>query len=199
MIPVPDILLIPYGTSEWSPDGIAVEGFTARSLRLRTAFPCVAINRAAREPLRFNNGRYDRAFAPNTQADATDEAGFVRDYLKGLCRPWDNLAAGFVDTYFRVLSEVVDEHRNALAERLAPYAGLYDYRDWLFSAPKPLPRAHLHAPPLDAAPTGGPADFCARRFRLLARRPPRCRAKRRFGADAEEGARADGPAPSRRG
>ena len=159
VIPVPDILLIPYGTSEWSPDGIAVEGFTARSLRLRTAFPCAAINRAAREPLRFNNSRYDRAFAPNTQADATDEAGFVRDYLKGLCRPWDNLAAGFIDTYFRVLSEVVDEHRNALAERLAPYAGLYDYRDWLFSAPKPLPRAHLHAPPLDAAPAGGPADF----------------------------------------
>lgn len=159
MIPVPDILLIPYGTAEWSPDGMAVEGFTARSLRLRTAFPCAAINRAARQPLRFNNSRYDRAFAPNAQAGATGEAGLVRDYLKGLCRPWDNLAAGFIDTYFRVLSEVIDEHRDALAERLAPYAGLYDYRDWLFSAPKPLPRAHLHAPPLDAAAAGGPADF----------------------------------------
>jgi hypothetical protein len=157
VIPVPNILLIPYGTAEWSPDGIAVEGFTARSLRLRTAFPCAAINRAAREPLRLNNSRYDRAFAQSASADTTDEAGIVRDYLKGLCQPWDKLAAGFIDTYFRVLSAIIDEHRDALAERLAPYQGLYDYRDWLFSAPKPLPRAHLHAPPLDAA--GGPADF----------------------------------------
>jgi hypothetical protein len=159
VISVPDILLIPYGTAEWSAGGIAVEGFSDRSLRLRTAFPCAAINRAAREPLRLNNSRYDRAFAQSASADTTDETGIVRDYLKGLCRPWDNLAAGFLDAYFRVLSDTIDEHREALAERLAPYQGLYDYRDWLFSAPKPLPRAHLYAPPQDAAPAGGPADF----------------------------------------
>jgi hypothetical protein len=160
-VSVPDILLIPYGTAQWSQEGIAIEGFTARSLRLRTAFPCATINRAAREPLRLNNSRYDRAFAPTVQADTTDEAGLVRDYLKGLCRPWDNFATQFLDTYFRFLSDVIDEQRDVLAERLAPYAGLYDYRDWLFSAPKSLPRAHLHAPENAGATgaPGGPADF----------------------------------------
>jgi len=161
VIPVPNVLLIPYGTAEWSLDGVAVEGFTSRALRLRTAFPCAAINRAAREPLRLNNSRYDRAFAPTAQAGDAGEAGIVRDYLKGLCRPWDNLAAGFLDAYFRFLSDVIDEQRDVLGERLAAYAGLYDYRDWLFSAPKPLPRAHLHAPQdAGAAGTsGGPAEF----------------------------------------
>jgi hypothetical protein len=152
------VLLIPYGTAEWSLDGVAIEGFTGRSLRLRTAFPCAAVNRAAREPLRLNNSRYDRAFAPTAQAGDAGEAGIVLDYLKGLCRPWDNLAAGFLDAYFRFLSDVIDEQRDALAARLAPYAGLYDYRDWLFSAPKPLPRAHLHAP-RDAGTPGAPDDF----------------------------------------
>jgi hypothetical protein len=162
MIPVAHVLLIPYGTAEWSLDGIAVEGFTSGALRLRTAFPCAAVNRLAREPLRLNNSRYDRAFAPAVQAaGAADETGLVHDYLKGLCRPWDNLATQFLDAYFRFLSEVIEEQRDALAERLAPYAGLYDYRDWLFSAPKPLPRAHLHAPQ-DGAAAGAPfgaADF----------------------------------------
>jgi hypothetical protein len=147
MIPVPHVLLIPYGTAEWSLDGIAVEGFTSSALRLRTAFPCAAVNRLAREPLRLNNSRYDRACAPAVQAaGAADETGLVRDYLKGLCRPWENPATQFIDAYFHFLTEVIEEQRDVLAERLAPYAGLYDYRDWLFSAPKPLPRAHLHAP-----------------------------------------------------
>lgn len=117
-----------------------------RSLRLRTAFPCAAINRAARAPLRFNTSRYDFSFAPDAQAGASDEAGLVKEYLKGLCRPWDNVATRFLDAYFDFLSDLLDEKREILEKKLAPYAGLYNYRDWLFSAPKPLPRAHLHAP-----------------------------------------------------
>ena len=146
MAVVPEVLLIPYGVAEWSPDGISLEGFSTRTLRLRTAFPCAAINRAAREPLRFNNSRYDFGLAPNAQAGAADEASFIKDYLTSLCRPWDNLSTQFLDAYFRFVSDLVDEHRDALAARLELYAGLYDYRAWLFSAPKPLPRAHIHAP-----------------------------------------------------
>ena len=163
-IAVPDVLLIPYGVAEWSPDGISLEGFSTRALRLRTAFPCAAVNRAAHQPLRFNNSRYDFGFAPNAQAGAADETSFIKEYLKGLCRPWDTLSTQFLDTYFRFLSDLIAEHRDALAARLEPYAGLYDYRDWFFSAPKPLPRAHLHAPQEGggtraAAATGVVADF----------------------------------------
>jgi hypothetical protein len=160
-VPVPDVLLIPYGVAEWTPDGISLDGFSTRALRLRTAFPCAAINRAARQPLRFNTSRYDAAFAPNAQVGATDERDLIKDYLKGLCRPWDNLATQFLDAYFQTISDVLEEQRDVLSGRLAPYAGLYDYKDWFFSAPKPLPRAHLHAPPDGGAtsPAGGAADF----------------------------------------
>jgi hypothetical protein len=158
-VTVPDVLLIPYGVVEWSPDGISLEGFSTHTLRLRTAFPCTAVNRASREPLRFNNSRYDFGFAPNVQPGGADEAGFVKEYLKGLCRPWDNLSTQFLDAYFRFMSELLDEHRDALAARLEPYAGLYDHKDWLFSAPKPLPRAHLYAPQDGGAGAVAAADF----------------------------------------
>ena len=157
-VAVPDVLLIPYGVAEWSPDGISLEGFSTRTLRLRAAFPCAAINRAARQPLRFNNSRYERSFAPDVQTDAS-EADLVKDYLKSLCRPWDNLSTQFLDAYFGFLSDLIEEQRDALSERLAPYAGLYDYRDWFFSAPKPLPRAHLHAPQEGGAAGGATTDF----------------------------------------
>ena len=143
---IPDVLLIPYGVAEWSPDGIALEGFSTRTLKLRAAFPCAAINRARGEPLRFNNSSYDFGFAPSIQASASGEADVVKDYLKSLCRPWDNLSIEFLDAYFGFLSDLIEQRRDELERKLAPYAGLYGYKDWLFSAPKPLPRAHLHAP-----------------------------------------------------
>jgi hypothetical protein len=153
-----DVILIPYGVAEWSPDGLAIEGFSARTLRLRTAFPCAAINRAARAPLRFNTSRYESGFAPGVQAGAGDDAALVKDYLKGLCRPWDKLAVQFLDAYFAYLADLLDEQSDLLAARLAPFAGLYKPADWLFSAPKPLPRAHLHAPSDSAASAAAGID-----------------------------------------
>jgi len=95
-------------------------------------------------------------------------AGSVQDLLlrlvpaKGPAEPLpSDDVVNALDAYFRFLSDVIEEQRDDLAARLAPYAGLYDYRDWLFSAPKPLPRAHLHAPQ-DGAAAGAPfgaADF----------------------------------------
>ena len=157
VVSLPDVLLIPYGTAEWSLDAMAIEGFSGRTLRLRTAFPCLALNRAAREPLRFNNSRYDLGFAP-IPAGAPDERGLLKDYLKSLCRPWDNLSTQFLDAYFQFASDIVEEQRALLSEKLAPYAGLYDYKDWFFSAPKPIPRAHLFAPQEGSA-AGTTADF----------------------------------------
>jgi hypothetical protein len=157
LVALTDTLLIPYGVAEWSPDGLAIEGFSARALKLRAPFPCAAINRAARQPLRLNNSVYDSAFAPDLDPGA-DQADLVRNYLKALCRPWDKVATQFLDAYFAFAAELIEENRGELSERLAPYAGLYDYRHFLFSAPKPLPRAHLYAPP-DTGVSGGPADF----------------------------------------
>ena len=156
-----DVLVIPYGVAGWSPEGISLEGFSGRTVRLRTIFPCAAINRAARKPLRFNNSRYDVGFGRTAQARESDAADLVKEYLKGLCKPWDNISTEFLDAYFRFISDLVEEQRGALEKRLNPYAGLYDYADWRFSAPKPLPRAYLHAPQEDspAWKTGTIDDF----------------------------------------
>ena len=157
-VTVPDVLLIPYGVAEWSPDGIALDGFAGRTLRLRTAFPCAAINRAGREPLRFNNSRYDFGFAPAAAAGGEDEAAVLREYLIGLCKPWYNVSVQFLDAYFRFAADAIEQHMHVLTARLAPYAGLYDPKDFLFSAPKPLPRAHLHAPPPGASAQAADMD-----------------------------------------
>ena len=120
------------------------------------------MNRAAREPLRFNNSRYDFGFAPDAAAGAQDEAGVLREYLKGLCKAWDNVSVQFLEAYFRFAADAIEQHADVLAARLAPYAGLYDPKDFLFSAPKPLPRAHVHAPASGAravAAAMDPADF----------------------------------------
>ena len=158
VLAVQDLLLIPYGTAEWSFAGVSVEGFTSRTLRLAAPFPCAVVDLRRREPLRLNNSRYDLGLVPDLQG-GTDPAGIVRDYLKRLCSPWDRLSQGFVDAYFGFLAETVEQNREVLRGRLAPYAGLYDYRDWLFSAPKPLPRAHLFAPQAPGSAVIDRADF----------------------------------------
>ena len=155
---IQDVLLIPYGTADWSFAGLAVEGFTSRTLRLAAAFPCAVIDLRGHEPLRLNNSRYALGFIPDLQGGA-DPAGIVQDYLKRLCSPWDRLSQRFLDAYFGFLAETIEENREVLRGRLEPYAGLYDYRDWLFSAPKPLPRAHLFAPQIPGSAVIDRANF----------------------------------------
>ena len=50
-------------------------------------------------------------------------------------------------------------HRRIVEAKLAPFPGLYAPEDWAFSAPKPLPRAHLYAPRGTAATHWDIDDF----------------------------------------
>jgi hypothetical protein len=70
----------------------------------------------------------------------------ISNHLKGLCRTWDRLSLRFLDGYFEHIAKMLGVHRDAITTKLAPFAGLYAVKDWTFSAPKPLPRAHLYAP-----------------------------------------------------
>jgi hypothetical protein len=97
------------------------------------------------EPLRLNTSAYERSLAPDLQLTGEGLAVFVRDYLKRLCRPWDGQSAKFLDWYFASLAAHVDANRAPLTARLGAAAGLFRADDWLFSAPIPLPRAHLLA------------------------------------------------------
>jgi hypothetical protein len=98
------------------------------------------------QPLRLNTSRYEPAFAPDLQSTGDDQATYLCAYLKRLCRPWDSLSAKFLDWYFASVAAHVDANREPLAARLGAASGLFRTADWLFSAPIPLPRAHLYAP-----------------------------------------------------
>jgi hypothetical protein len=135
IVTLPDVVLVPYGCDRLSADA-----------------PFVSIDRSSGEPLRLNTSQYEPALAPDLQMSGDDQAAYLRDYLKRLCRPWDGLSVKFLDWYFASLAAHVDANRAQLTARLGAAAGLYRADDWLFSAPIPLPRAHLR---VSAGEAGG--------------------------------------------
>jgi hypothetical protein len=126
VVAIPEAIVVPYGCD-----------------RPSVGAPAATIDRSASEPLRLNTSRYEPVFAPDLQLTGNVQAIYLRDYLKRLCRPWDGLSVKFLDWYFASLAAHVEANRALLTERLGAAAGLYRADDWLFSAPIPLPRAHL--------------------------------------------------------
>ena len=127
-------LVIPYGLAELPP-GCPADWSTASPL----PFPCELIDAGAGRPLKLNNGRYGGDF-PAGSADPFDA---IRQHLSGLCGTWSRTPQRFLEHYFTEVEAVVEEARDELSLILSPYHGLFTYRDWRYSAPKPLPRAFL--------------------------------------------------------
>lgn len=72
----------------------------------------------------------------------------LADHLKHLSGGWNRIAVLFIDGYFAHLRAVIADHRQEIARRLGPVAGLFAPEDMLYSAPLPLPRAQL--PPAES-------------------------------------------------
>jgi hypothetical protein len=91
--------------------------------------------------LRFNT----EPLPPEASAAATpDHAARVtsmKQFLFGLCGDYAPLRQRFIDVYIDALATHIAAHREELARGLAQYDGLYMPEDWLWSAPRPLPRA----------------------------------------------------------
>lgn len=148
---IPDVILVPYGTDSWSVQAFNVQRFSDGAVRLGAPFPCAAINKINKKPLRLNSEAF--SVAPNFNApQGASPLAFVSDHLKSFCRSWDKLSLRFLDGYFEHIANMLDGHRDEITTKLAPFAGLYAVEDWAFSAPKPLPRAHLYAPRDRGAP-----------------------------------------------
>jgi hypothetical protein len=64
-------------------------------------------------------------------------------WLNGLCGDYSPQRQRFVGVYFHDLAAHLREHEDELATGLKRYDGLYAPHDWLWSAPRPLPRAWL--------------------------------------------------------
>jgi hypothetical protein len=157
MTVVSDVTLVPYGVDSWSVEELGIERLSDGAIRLDASFPCAAINKNNKKPLRLNSEAF--RVAPNFNArQGVTPLAVISDHLKGLCRTWDRLSLRFLDGYFEHIANMLGVHRDAITTKLAPFAGLYAVEDWAFSAPKPLPRAHLYAPRNNGA-AGDTEDF----------------------------------------
>jgi hypothetical protein len=77
---------------------------------------------------------------------ANDHAARVaamKQFLHGLCGDYAPQRLRFVDCYLGCMAAQLDAHRDEMARDLQQYHGLYAPEDWLWSAPRPLPRAWL--------------------------------------------------------
>lgn len=131
-------LVIPYGCARWEPRWISRDGG-----KLACAVPHVAVARG--RTLRLQYGQYAFQEPPPLIGlrGAAAQRDFVRDYLVSRCDPWASAQARFVEAYFAFVAGRIEAERDALSERIAPFGSLFDYRDWMFAAPRPLPRAWL--------------------------------------------------------
>ena len=129
-------LLIPYGVERWSPHYLHADACRV---------PHVVIDPARGEPLRLYDGPYDFIEAPPLQdlADPAAQLAYLRAYSERHCSLWGKFQKLFVARYFAFVSSEIEGNRPALEERAAAFDGLYSWRDWLFSALRPLPQAHL--------------------------------------------------------
>ena len=67
-------------------------------------------------------------------------------WLEGLCGDYAAARRRFVAAYVALLAASIAARRAELAAGLARFDGLYAPEDWIWSAPRPLPRAWLPGP-----------------------------------------------------
>jgi len=119
--------------------------------------PFVTVTKAPNGALRLD-GWLGKSHATQEPARPDD------DQLASLCRtltrhcdPWRRSQHRFLERYFDFVARHVENHRDELTRRLEPFAGLFQYRDWVYSALMPLPRAYVHAP--DSGEPFGPESL----------------------------------------
>ncbi len=118
---------IPYGLDRL-PRSIALD-----DPRLRCA-------EVGREPLRLNSEPVPADAMPLAIGDHAARVTAAQEWLEGLCGDYAPLRRQFIAAYFRCIAAQIEAHRDELAERVKPYDGLYTPEDFLWSAPRPLPR-----------------------------------------------------------
>ena len=124
------MLTIVYGIPEWSPGAPG---------------PSITIDLTARKPLRLNDGPYDLAEIPDSARNGTidDKLAFLGDHLAELCGLYAKRQRQFVALYLRFIDGTVASERAAIEDVVRRYGGLFGWRDYVFSALRPLPQAHL--------------------------------------------------------
>jgi len=159
MVPVEqDAVVVPFGTDRWSWADLG-DRAAARPRRAAAPFPCLLLPADHDGPLRLNNIPADLFAGATAPIDRAEPLTTLHTRLLALCDPWNNAASTFVARYFRAIEAAVLAHAAEIAAGACGLGRLFEPRDWAYSAPCPLPRAHLRAP----GGAGGPpeADYVA--------------------------------------
>jgi hypothetical protein len=141
--------LIPFGVDDWPSGDAAVAG----------AAPYAIIEPGTDRTLRMNRQQFA---LPRVQPkDMSPEGQFsaLSEHLLTLCSPWDRLSRAFLTGYFEFVRLEISHSHAEIESRLSRFGGLYRPEHLLFSAPLPLPRAHLIEP---AGAAMGRADIAFR-------------------------------------
>ena len=133
-------ILIPFGTARLSENSISVGRSSDGETVVDCRIPHVVVGPARCATLRLSDGP-----GPGVSDADADALTALRDQTLRHCDLWSRPQSRFVERYFDLVSDEVERHRAELEAALAAFGSLYDYRDWVFSAPLPLPRAHLAA------------------------------------------------------
>jgi hypothetical protein len=110
----------------------------------------VELDRRAGAPLRLSDGPYPFAEPPDLVrlTSLADRLAILREHLQSLCGLWDKLAHLFLAAYFARIATAIAANEPELTALAARSGGLFAPPDWSFSALRPLPQAHLGAPPV---------------------------------------------------
>lgn len=137
-----DTQLIPFGTGKWSDRRLKVEDDGS----FQCMAPHVLVKRSERKPLRVNSGQYEFMEPPDHRqlGDPADQLEFMLNHLKIHCDLWGKFQKLFLDRYFQFIAAHVEENKAKLGELIKSFGSLYQYRDWMFSALRPLPQSHLN-------------------------------------------------------
>ena len=92
------------------------------------------------EPLRLNSAPVPADVMPLVAGDHAARVAAAAAWLESQCGDYAPLRRQLIAGYLRWAAAQIEAHREALAERLKPYEGLYAPEDFLWSALRPLPR-----------------------------------------------------------
>lgn len=151
---VNDLHCVPYGMDHWQMEDIRLTAFSGRGLVFSAVNPFVMVGA---QTLRLHQLRYQ--FSGLSGGGGGERpADLILRSLHALCSPWDGPSRLFLTVYFHDIEQrlALDPALQEAAQRVS---GLYHWSDWLFSAPAPLPRAHLFAPDFGPAKPLSEADF----------------------------------------
>ena len=143
MAETPHNLIIPFGTAD--PERVKSLGSQRETEIESVSTNLFRLNTSATPALRLQHGPYDFRVSRDlgTQSGAFTGITALQNYSHALCDLWRKTQHVFVEAYFDFIRFSLEKEKVSLTNDLAPYDGIYTYKDWSFSALRPLPRAHL--------------------------------------------------------